>query len=366
MAKNNKMRPSEDKDLVGPSESEEGKTRKTKFIAILVYASVVIVSCVYRASLKQTHSYLWRITPPNNGGVPSYVLGTLHMPPKKILPYLPGNIMEAFKLSDTYVAEVDLAMFRAWKNINTEEKHKYWMEKQLDYYLMSTAAANNKSVMGLQTKRQTLEYLSMQREVNEDINKAINDDPLARIVMTEEIFIELYLNGELPRSREEMFNSFFYILHKVASLRNEWPSEILRNKRMAAEMGRIMMENSEKTFFFAVGVDHLNYITPKNPNILQHLEVAGFRIERIPPGERITGKPENDRNPNFDYRPNTEYAEYARKERFHCEFGQTETLHYGEKLGPRVGSKNPIKDLVLVYLTWLGKMLMLMWMWANH
>ena len=67
------------------------------------------------------------------------------------------------------------------------------------------------------------------------------------------------------------------------------PSSILRNKRMAVKMDRIMSENTDTSFFFAVGVSHVTYSSLKNPNILDHLKAGGFHIERVQPGERLTG-----------------------------------------------------------------------------
>ena len=57
---------------------------------------------------------------------------------------------------------------------------------------------------------------------------------------------------------------------------------------MAAEMMRLMKENEEKGHFFAVGLGHLNNRTPKNPNILEHLQADGYHIERVAPEEILT------------------------------------------------------------------------------
>ena len=104
-----------------------------------------------------------------------------------------------------------------------------------------------------------------------------------------ETHIELYLNGKWPTSQEEWLrirgkNSFMGPQIN-AIISGEMPSEILRNKRMSAEMIRLIEENKEKGYFFAVGVDHLNYITSRNPNILEHLQARGFHIERVLPDE---------------------------------------------------------------------------------
>ena len=64
--------------------------------------------------------------------------------------------------------------------------------------------------------------------------------------------------------------------------------EILRNKRMAVEMGRLMRDNTDLSFFFAVGLSHVNYNSPKNLNILDHLKAGGFHIERVHPGDILT------------------------------------------------------------------------------
>ena len=116
-------------------------------------------------------------------------------------------------------------------------------------------------------------------------------------LMSEETYIQLYLNGNLPTSEEEWLEMrgitrFSFMLTQISAiLVHETPSEILRKKKMAEEMIRLMQENEEKGFFFAVGVGRIIHKCPENPNILQRLESGGFRIERVAP-EEILRAPE--------------------------------------------------------------------------
>ena len=52
-------------------------------------------------------------------------------------------------------------------------------------------------------------------------------------------------------------------------------------------MIRLMKENEEKGFFFAVGVGSVIHKCPENPNILQQLKSGGFHIEKVAPEEII-------------------------------------------------------------------------------
>ena len=145
-------------------------------------------------------------------------------------------------------------------------------------------------------------------QINAAIIKYYNYDPwiqLYRILFETydevTLFENLYLNGNFPNSTEEWdkiggkTRESPYIITKMTDImKNESPLGILRNKRMAAEMIRLMKENKDKGFFFAVGVSHLTLSTPKSQNILDHLEADGFHIERVWPGEILTGVPRRE------------------------------------------------------------------------
>ena len=111
--------------------------------------------------------------------------------------------------------------------------------------------------------------------------------------MPVETSIQLYLNGKEPTSEEEWLQiggeNRFMKTKIIQTLQFGMPSDILRNKRMAVEMGRLMREKNTMSFFFAVGVSHVTFSSLKNPNILDHLKASGFHIERVQPGEIITG-----------------------------------------------------------------------------
>ena len=108
---------------------------------------------------------------------------------------------------------------------------------------------------------------------------------------TWETLIQFYLNGKFPTSAEECLQIEIQIQKRICFWLEYIEAselEILRNKRMSAEMIRLMKENEGKGYFFAVGVAHLNYRTPKNPNILDHLQADGYHIERVAPEEILT------------------------------------------------------------------------------
>ena len=105
--------------------------------------------------------------------------------------------------------------------------------------------------------------------------------------------IQLYLNGSLPTSVEEkglniggkaLIKKWITHTHMTYGMESR---EILRNKRMAAEMIRLMKEKRHKGFFFAVGAFHVTFSSLKNQNILDHLEAEGFHIERVGVQEQV-------------------------------------------------------------------------------
>ena len=255
--------------------------------------------------------------PPNREGVPSYVFGTIHAPQEEVLPHLPDNIIEALTLSDVFVGEISVT---DWFNNHgilpsgMTAALKRWPEPpfpspsmlslmmnadklELDDKLWCIAASDKKSTLGLETFAQNQKTWEEYDKISRAVNEYYRNDPSSTNEPNEAealpLQIQLYLNGKQPTSKEEFLQmggkTHFMKTKNLEIMLHEMPVTILRNKKMTAEMIKLMKNNKEKGYFFAVGVAHVIYSSMKNQNILDHLKAGGFHLERILPGEILTG-----------------------------------------------------------------------------
>lgn len=256
---------------------------------------ILVLLCMGLAS---EASYLWHIKPPKGKGVVSYLFGSIHVPHAKVYPSLADEVKEAFKKSDACGFETDETDSR-YKKRNPDGQ-------LLDNYLSEMAVSQGKSIHALETFEeysknngmftemlykgaQALEDVE-EGEILEEITEnllggndiqdvSVSDLPLIVLERGEEKILPKYLKGELTAP----FNPLLGIEELPAGFYQEVIEPLYaklmkrRNGRMAERIVELTLEDNEKVFFFAAGVQHLL----GEEKIQDALEAAGYAIKRV-------------------------------------------------------------------------------------
>ncbi|MEF8879749.1 MAG: TraB/GumN family protein [Candidatus Thermoplasmatota archaeon] len=301
-----------------PSTNRKSLTKKTLFLILAVVCltfSTVLTGCLQEkkvsstteAEIKKTDApFLWKIESTKN----SYLFGTVHLRDDRVL-NLNESVKEALNNADVVYTErkfddetkIKMALssrLNEGKNVediiseNLSQKLEKYLEDQglseyqiedfknykiwviaislstvkdqldnlgepiLDEYIWQTAEEKGKETYGLETTGDQLNIfgdLSIKNQtylLNETLNQLIQYEEEGENPV--ELTLEAYLAGNAEKIYELTYSYFNESNPVDVKLNNKLFIE--RNKRMASRIAEVVLNNPDKSYFFAIGAGH--------------------------------------------------------------------------------------------------------------
>jgi uncharacterized protein len=289
------------------------------------------------AAQEPTESPLLWVVESDDGGAPTFLYGTIHLPDDRVLA-LPEVVSEAVEGCDALYTEIPMDMAtqmgiqaqtqaargETLREVLSEETYarldaylkaknpmlsaqafngfKVWVVtsnleildylpammrgvQPLDSHLYSLAEGAGKEVGGIETPEEQLavfDSLSLEEQIE------MMEDTLDRLEEGEETgesaieqLLEVYLEGDL-----DAIQATFEAEAESDPAAERFMQALLtdRNHRMAERIAVRLRQNPNKSYFFAVGAAHY----PGDEGILELLESDGFSIRRLTPADAGT------------------------------------------------------------------------------